>query len=155
MTIRPATPDDVPQVQPLVARICSLHRSWDPVRFGFKENPETIYRAWLTARANDPRSPFFVAEREGRIIAYIVGSVEAEIPIYWMPECGWLHDLWVDEGYRNEGVGRQLVMLSIETFKQAGVSQVRLQTAQANNVGRQLFEACGFRVCTQEMLIEI
>jgi GNAT superfamily N-acetyltransferase len=155
MIFRAAKVEDVPQVQTLVASICAVHRKWDPTRFGFKDNPERIYHHWLIDRLHDPRSPFFVAEREGRIVAYIVGSVEHEIPIYVLSEVGWIHDLWVEEEYRNEGIARQLVMLSVELFKQNGVPQVRLQTAQANDVGRKLFESCGFRVSVQEMQLEL
>ncbi len=155
MIYRAATAEDVPQVQLLVKKICTLHQSWDAKRFGYKPCPEEIYRDWLVDRANDERSPFFVAERDGRLVAYLVGSIEVEIPIYWITECGWIHDLWVDEEYRHEGIARQLLMLSVEVFKKAGASQVRLQTAEANDVGRQFFSSLGFRVCTREMLLEL
>jgi ribosomal protein S18 acetylase RimI-like enzyme len=154
MTIRPATPEDVPQVLPLVKGICDLHESWDPVRFDFKDNVVEMYRLWLTERAKDERSVFIIAERDGKIVAYIVGTIEPEIPIYWQPECGWIHDIFVDENYRNEGIARQLVTLSVEKFTQLGVEQVRLNTAAVNETARELFKACGFRVSTIEMLIE-
>lgn len=155
MTLRPGTVDDVPGVLPLVGKISALHKSWDVARFNFKDNIEELYRGWLTKRVDDPRSVFLVAERDSEIVAYVVGTVEPEIPIFWVPECGWIHDIWVEPEYRNEGVARQLVMLSIEKFKQIGVKQVRLHTAAANDVGRELFKSCGFRPCVVEMLAEI
>lgn len=154
MDIRPATPDDVPAVLPLVARICALHQEWDAARFRTVEHPEQRYDGWLRQRATDPRSVFLVAERSGRIVGYIVGTIEKEIAIYWTPECGWVHDLWVDEAYRNEGLGRQMAMLLVERFKALGVKQIRLQTAAINDAARKLFTSCGFRVSTIEMLME-
>ncbi len=155
MEIRSATPEDVPQVQTLVAKICALHEQWDKDRFKTIQHPEKQYERWLIARSTDPRSVFLVAEHEAKIVAYIVCTIEKEIPIYWMPECGEIHDLWVDEEYRNEGLGKQLTMLTIERFKTLGVKQIRLTTAFANEVGRKLFESCGFRPSTIEMLTNL
>src|SRR5947208_642398 len=81
MEIASATVDDVPAVLPMVAKIAALHESWDPAKFGYKDHPEEMYRGWLKGRATDPRSVFLVARREGRPIAFLVGTVETEIPI--------------------------------------------------------------------------
>ena len=85
----------------------------------------------------------------------IVGTIEKPIPIYRIEHLGFIHDLWVDEQYRNEGLGRQMTMLAIEKFREMGVTQVRLETAAANDVARKLFESCGFRTATVEMLVEL
>lgn len=152
MEIRPAKPEDVPQVLPLVQKICDLHEHWDPERLKMKPNVAELYRNWMTQRATDPRSVFLVADHDGKIVAYVICTIEAEIPIYWTRECGFIHDLWVEEDYRNEGVARQLTMLTIERFKELGVKQIRLQTAVNNEIGRKLFESCGFRNSSIEML---
>jgi len=155
MQIRPATPDDVPQVLPMVRKICDLHRAWDPAKYSFIEGIEARYDGWLRKRAVDPRSVFLVAEREGRgLIAFLIATAEAEIPIYLLKEFGFIHDLWVEPDYRNEGIARQLVMLAIETFRNMGMQQIRLDTAKANEAARKLFESCGFRVSVIEMLWE-
>jgi ribosomal protein S18 acetylase RimI-like enzyme len=155
MDIRPATAEDVPDVLPMVVKTCALHESWDPAKYGFLPNPQDRYRRWLTQRADDPRSVFLVAQREGKIVAFLIGTVEAEIPIYRVKEFAFIHDLWVEEEYRNEGIARQMVMLAIERFKGMGVSQVRLDTAAANEPARKLFASCGFRLSTMEMLMEL
>lgn len=155
MTLRPATTADVPAVLPLARRINQLHQDWDRERFGLREDFLLSYEPWLHRRVNDPQSVFFVAEVSGAIVAYLVGTVMDEVPIYWMPRCGWIHDIWVEPDYRNEGVGRQLMTLAIEKYRAAGITQLRLQTAAANDVARQLFAQCGFRPCTVEMLMQL
>lgn len=155
MQIRPATVDDVPAVIPMVAKICALHESWDPAKYGFLDNPSEMYRGWLRSRALDPRSVFLVAEREQRLVGFLIATTEKEIPIYRLSEFGFIHDLWVDEAYRNEGVARQMVMLAVERFREIGVKQIRLDTAQKNDAARGLFHRCGFRVSTIEMLMEL
>jgi ribosomal protein S18 acetylase RimI-like enzyme len=155
MEIRPATAEDVPGVLPMVEKICALHESWDPAKYGFLPNPSAKYSRWLTARASDPRSVFLVADHESRPIAFLIGTVETEIPIYRLKEFGFIHDLWVEENYRHEGIARQMVMLAIEKFRAMNVPQIRLDTAAANEAARKLFTACGFRPSTIEMLVEL
>jgi ribosomal protein S18 acetylase RimI-like enzyme len=155
MTLRPATQLDVPAVLPMVAKIAALHENWDPQRYDYREHPEKMYDGWLRARANDDRSVFLVAEREGKIVAFLIATIEGTIPIYRLRETGFIHDLWVEPEYRNEGIGRQMAMLAIEKFREKGVKQVRLETAAANEAARSLFKSCGFRVSSIEMLCEI
>ncbi|CAN5575788.1 GNAT family N-acetyltransferase [soil metagenome] len=155
MQIRPATAADVPGVLPMVEKICALHESWDPAKYGMLPNPAARYRRWLTAQAGDPTSVFLVAEREEKLVAFLIATTDSEIPIYRVDQYGFIHDLWVEELYRNEGVARQMVMLAVERFKQIGVTQVRLETASQNDIGRSLFAACGFRTSAVSMLLEI
>jgi len=155
MDIRPATSSDVPHVLPMVEKICALHEAWDPAKYGMLPNPAERYRRWLTSQTSNPTSVFLVAEREDKLVAFLIATTENEIPIYRIDRYGFIHDLWVEELYRNEGIARQMVMLAVERFKTIGVTQVRLETASQNEVARQLFAACGFRPSTVSMLLEI
>jgi ribosomal protein S18 acetylase RimI-like enzyme len=155
MTIRPATPLDVPAVLPMVARLATLHENWDPQRYDYRSNAEKMYDGWLRARSVDDRSVFLVAEREGKIVAFLIATIDETIPIYRLQEVGFIHDLWVEAAYRHEGIGRQITMLAIEKFREKGVTQIRLETATANEAARSLFNSCGFRVSSIEMLLEI
>ena len=161
MTIRPATPADVPAVLSMVDQLAALHERWDAARYDYKPHPSQMYRRWLASRATDPESVFLVADHERLVsdvpflVGFIVGTVEESIPIYRTPRFGFVHDLFVAEDYRNEGIGRQLAMMAIEKFREIGVPQVRLETAAANEAARKLFASVGFRVSTMEMLVEV
>jgi ribosomal protein S18 acetylase RimI-like enzyme len=157
MQIRPARAEDVPAVLPMVEKLCKLHETWDPAKYSFLPNIPQMYDQWLRERAGHRRSVFLVAESEQpkKIVGFVIGTVEREIPIYRLKEYGFLHDLWVEPEYRNEGAARQMVMLAIEKFKEIGVEQVRLDTAAENEAARRLFAACGFRESVREMLIEL
>jgi ribosomal protein S18 acetylase RimI-like enzyme len=161
MVIRPARPEDVPGVLPMVARICAFHEALDPAKYGFLPHPERMYAGWLVSRAKDRRSVFLVAEREASggepavLVGFLVAEIEGEIGIYRLKEYGFVHDVWVEPAYRNEGLARQLVMLAVERFREIGVAQVRMDVASRNEPARRLFEACGCRASTVEMLIEL
>lgn len=161
MTIRPATPADVPAVSKMVDKIAELHERWDPARYDYKPNPGQMYRRWLTARATDPNSVFLVADHERLmadvpfLVGFLVGTIEQPIPIYRIEKFGFIHDLWVEEDYRHEGIARQMTMLAIERFREVGCAQVRLETAAANEPARKLFASCNFRPASIEMLVEL
>ena len=164
MLIRPATPDDVPLVLPMVAKIAALHESWDSAKYPYRENVSEMYRGWLTTRTKDPKSVFLVAQRDPGppasadgfpLVAFLVGTVEREIPIYRLDQFGFIHDVWVEPDYRHEGVARQMTMLAIERFREIGVKQIRLDTSAKNDAARALFASCGFRESTREMLMEL
>ncbi|BAY76405.1 acetyltransferase, GNAT family protein [Nostoc linckia NIES-25] len=162
MLIRPASLSDVPAVLPMVAKICALHESWDSAKYGFLTHPEQRYEKWLTRLANSDgsdasslRSVFLVSENQGQLVGFLVATIEREIPIYRLQEFAFIHDLWVEPEYRQNGIARQMVMQAVERFSQIGVKQIRLDTANANEASRRLFASCGFRISTIEMLREL
>jgi ribosomal protein S18 acetylase RimI-like enzyme len=155
MEVRTATLDDVPSVLPMVDKIAAMHEKLDPAKYAYLENVGSMYEGWLQERAEDPRSVFLVADAGEKLAGFLIATVNSEIPIYRIEEYGFIHDLWVEEDYRHEGVARQMVTLALEKFKEIGVEQVRCDTANANTVARSLFERCGFRPSTVEMLIEL
>jgi ribosomal protein S18 acetylase RimI-like enzyme len=158
MEIRPATADDVPAVLPMVRKIAAMHEKLDPAKYSFRSDPGEMYRNWLRKRTSDPHSVFLVADAGPnplKIVGFLIATVEQEIPIYRLEEMGFIHDLWVEEEYRHEGIGRQLVMMAVERFRDMGVKQIRCDTAWANEPARALFISCGFRPSTVEMLIEL
>ncbi len=162
MLIRPATPYDVPAVLPMVAKICALHESWDAAKYGFISNPDRSYERWLLNHTTNPLSVFLVAEIDGhshqespQLVAFLVATVEREIPIYRLDKFAFIHDLWVEPEYRQHGIARQMVIQTIERCKKMGIKQIRLDTATVNEAARRLFSSSGFRVSTMEMLIEL
>lgn len=157
MLIRPATPEDVPAVLPMVAAVCAMHERLDPARYTMLPDVAERYRRWLPMRATDPRSVFLVAEADdaASLAGFLVAAIEKSIPIYRLDEFAFIHDMWVEPAFRRHGVARALVEAAIERFRAMGVPQARLETAAGNEAARRLFESCGFRVGTIDMLREL
>lgn len=156
MLIRPAIAADVSAILPLVRSLCDLHEARDPDRFKVLPDVLERYARWLPERAADPRSVLLVAERrDGSLAGFTVGTVEPEIPIFWIPECGMIHDVWVEPADRRRGVALALVEAAVERFRSIGVAQVRLHTAAFNDPARAVFARAGFRPCVVEMLLPL
>src|SRR5438105_1639940 len=105
MNIRPATPEDVPAVLPMVGKIAAFHEQLDPAKYAVRGDPVKAYDRWLFARAKDPRSVFLVADsalanEPAKLVGFLVAGVQDEIPIYQITENGFIYDLWVEESYR-------------------------------------------------------
>lgn len=162
MLIRPASPTDIPTLLPLIAKICALHQSWDPAKYGFLPDPEVRYESWLNRLIHNQRDLCLVAEDDDRptpnhpkLAGFLIATIEREVPIYTLKEFGFIHDLWVEADYRRTGIARQMVMQTLNHFAHLGIQQLRLDTAMANEAARSLFISCGFRPSVVELLIEL
>lgn len=158
MRVRPANSADIPAILPMIAQICALHQAWDPAKYRFLPNPERSYAGWLEELIQKPRDLCLVAEEGSEspmLVAFLIATVEREIPIYQLKHYGFVHDLWVEEAYRQRGIAQQMVQRTIDHFTQLGIQQIRLDTAMPNEAARKLFATCGFRASTVEMLMEL
>lgn len=159
MRFRPGTADDIPRLMPFVAALYELHAGWDAAKYAPRPGFEAGYARWLAARVADPDSVLLVATAEDADdappVAFLVAEVLDEIPVFLLTRYGFIHDLWVDGTYRNEGVARQLVTLATERFKAMGVTQVRAEVAAANTAATGLMTACGLRPAATTMIAEI
>ena len=155
MIIRSAQLTDIPDLLPMIAKICAMHENWDIAKYGFLPNPEKRYESWLKRLIQNSRDLCLIAEVDQQQIGFLIGTIEQEIPIYRLKEYAFIHDLWIEPEYRRSGIAKQLVQRSINHFRQLEIAQIRLDTAQINEAARQLFAECGFRISTIEMLIEL
>ena len=74
----------------------------------------------------DPRTAFFVAEEQGRILGYLHAQIETNDPIYDPQKYGMIVDLIVNEDRRREGIGTRLLEYCKEWFVSQGLSEYRI-----------------------------
>jgi ribosomal protein S18 acetylase RimI-like enzyme len=55
-----------------------------------------------------------------------------------------LEDLYVREGARGAGIGRELVVAALDRARQRGCGRVKLDTNEGNRAARALYESLGF-----------
>jgi predicted N-acetyltransferase YhbS len=77
----------------------------------------------------------FVAERQGRVVGSVTTCQFGSV--------GWVAMLLVEKAQRGAGIGRALLMRSLEHLESRGARSVRLD---ATALGRPLYESLGFRV---------
>ena len=140
---------------PVVARQIAFHEQLDPARFAAQPDAADRYRGWLARVAEDPTGVYLVAEENGLVFGFLLGVLQAEYRMYRVGRVGFIHELWVDDDHRRQGAGRALVLDAKARFKALDAQQVRLDTSAYNERAQRLFEACGFRPSTIEMLAEL
>ncbi len=57
---------------------------------------------------------------------------------------GYIHHLAVDEKYRRQGIGRQLVKRSLGTLRQTGIQKCHLFIFHLNQAGIDFWRSCGW-----------
>jgi ribosomal protein S18 acetylase RimI-like enzyme len=94
---------------------------------------------WYVGRHAD--GFFLVAEREGRMLGYVVGEIRAWE--FGTPPSGWIFAIGVSPGDRLHGLGTTLVEALCERFRKAGVTQVRTMLAKDAHLLMSFFRSLG------------
>jgi ribosomal protein S18 acetylase RimI-like enzyme len=95
-------------------------------------------RSDLRAFLSLTRAETIVAEGEGRIVAFVLGSRRRHAD-------GHVITLDVAAGVRRHGVGRRLLVELEGRFRAAGVRRVRLETAVTNTSAIAFYEGLGYQ----------
>src|SRR5262245_1156028 len=155
MTIRPLAEDDWPRVGELAELLVRKHHAFDPARF---IHPDTlradVYTSRVSAELAGGAMMVRVADVDGRIVGYVFAGVEPESWKELRHAAGYVHDLVVDEAYRQTGVGGALLASALEWFDARGVARIMLWTAPQNVGAQRLFHRAGFRPTMIEMTLD-
>lgn len=156
VTIRRATPSDVPVLGKLAASLVRAHHEFDPQRF-LPESPETAsrYGSFIGTQLEDADVAVLVAEQSGVVIGYVYTAVEGYDYMSLRGPAGVLHDIVVDPDHRNKGVGRMLLDAALAFLKSRRAPRAVLSTAAHNESAQRLFEQAGFRRTMIEMTAEL
>ena len=154
ITIRPAAKSDEAALGHMGAALMRLHHASDPRRFILTDRPEAGYGRFLVSQLADPDYAVLVAERSDEIVGYAFAGIE---PTSWRDlrgPCGFIHDVYVHEGERQRGAGRELVRAAIAWIQSRGMSQVVLWRKSDNDAAQHLFAGLGFRQTMIEMTLD-
>jgi ribosomal protein S18 acetylase RimI-like enzyme len=156
LRVRPARPGDLQALGRLGADLMRSHYAYDRQRFMPPgAHPEHGYASFLGSLLDRSDVAIFVAEVAGAVAGYVYAGVE---PISWKElrdECGYVHDLVVDDAHRGRGVGTLLMEAALGWMKERGLPRVVLCTAQSNDGAQRLFAHLGFRRTMIEMTREL
>jgi ribosomal protein S18 acetylase RimI-like enzyme len=156
LSIRPARPEDAPALGRMGAALVRMHHAYDPRRFmAPEEDLESGYRWWLSRELKREGAVVLVAERDSAVVGYVYATVEGRDWNALLDAHGELHDIWVDESVRGEGVGGLLAEELVRQLGARGVPRVILMTASRNEAARRLFERLGWRPTMVEMTREV
>lgn len=89
---------------------------------------------------------------------YTVFDREQAVGLIWLSvnsndpaKSGFISELYVDEGWRGKGYGRQAMLLIEEKARELGLKSIGLHVFGVNQAARNLYEAVGYEITSLNM----
>ena len=149
--VRLAKETDLDRINEIRAQVSALHAAGRPDIFkpGFCRELQD----WARELLRDEYSDILVAERDGVIcgmasVEYLIRPESAycrERKTYYVTEFG------VDEAYRRQGVGRELLEFMRKDAGERGFSKMELDAWTFNESALKFYESVGFQTFRQFM----
>ncbi|WP_313000035.1 GNAT family N-acetyltransferase [Chryseobacterium gleum] len=99
---------------------------------------------FLQERLERKDSEIFVAEENGKLTGFVqlypIFS-STRMQRYWL-----LNDLYINEKHRGKGYSKELIEASKELCRSSNACGILLETGKSNDIGNQLYPACGFEL---------
>jgi len=145
ITVRPAAPRDQDALARLWQALVDYHVQLDERLPRAANGAATRYAERLLRRTQrDGRACAYVAEVEGQVVGYVLGSViDLHPDLFERREAGFIADLFVAPAHRRQGIARRLVETLNAWFAAQGVQMVEWSVAAANAEGLRFWEALG------------
>ena len=122
--IRPAKPSDLLRLNELQQKLIEFERQFDKK---IKRSGAYYYLIEQILKSND--SKIFVAERSGKIIGCGLAQIRKDESNWTINETyGHIDLMFVEEGYRNQGFGRKIMIELINWLKSKGIDEIRLKS---------------------------
>jgi ribosomal protein S18 acetylase RimI-like enzyme len=155
VTVRAAEARDMPAIADLAGKLVRQHFAFDAQRFMLIPNVEAGYARFFNSQLASPETLILAAELDGAVIGYAYARLEPKDWNNLLDACGALHDIFVAESARRQGVARRLLEAVRDRLKAKGAPRVVLHTASKNQSARAFFAALGFRETMIELTSEL
>jgi GNAT superfamily N-acetyltransferase len=142
--IRKAKKSDLPVIRKLLEELTNAMADTECIDI------RIALRTWEHL-LKDARSHFLVAATKGTPVGFIHFTVRQTV-LHRSPSA-LIDELVVTKEYQGKGIGKQLVLATIEKCKQLGCCEVEVSTEKTNVKARKFYKKCGFN--KREILFEV
>ncbi len=91
------------------------------------------------------KNKYFLAEEDGRIFGFIGGEIKIGSGFFKNKRIGAIHALFVEEKYRNKGIGAELIKKFISWLKMKKAEIAELAVSSNNSAAIKLYKNIGFK----------
>ncbi|WP_292008172.1 GNAT family N-acetyltransferase [Chryseobacterium sp.] len=125
--------------------LAQLAQLFDQYRiFYHKESDEKGAERFLKERIENKDAEIFVAIQDDKLVGFVQLYPlfsSTRMSRYWL-----LNDLYINENYRGKGYSKELIEEAKELCKSSKAAGILLETSKTNDIGNQLYPACGFEI---------
>jgi GNAT superfamily N-acetyltransferase len=155
--IRDAREEDLPAVGQLAGRLVRMHHDYDRARWLLVEGVEAGYARYFRSQLGSPGTIILVAEDEesGELVGYAYAGLEERSWADLRDACGRLHDVFVVERARRQGLARAMLLECLRRLTALGAPLAVTTTAWQNETSHALLRSLGFRPAVLELVKEL
>jgi len=151
IVVRRAHEGEIERAAELAARLVRMHHEVDPDRFFLPERVEQGYSWWFGQELARSAAVVLVALSGKDLLGYSYGALEDRDWNMLLDQHGAIHDIYVLERARKQGVGARLLDAMITELEALGAPRILLSTMVSNEAAQRLFRTRGFRPTMLEM----
>lgn len=142
--IRLAEAADAERIGELWAEMVAYHAELDARTFRPAKAGAELYATGILSRLNDADARVLVVEIKGEVVGFVNGVIANITTEMFMPlRCGLLSDIYLKEGYRRQGIGRQLVERLTLWFRVQGVRTFEWHVSARNHEALAFWKSIG------------
>jgi ribosomal protein S18 acetylase RimI-like enzyme len=145
LTIRPAKPDDRPQLRRAIIELQDYERLRHATRLPGEQIADA-YLDWMQLQA-EATGIVLVAESSGTFVGFVAGWVEETANIAETPDSnrfGYISDICVHPEFRGQRVAAKLLSSIERHLSRSGVRRLRINALAVNTSARASYEHAGF-----------
>lgn len=137
--VQRAEENDFAEIQKLFRKMFDVFFEDQNVEYPYTERG-IIY---LGDRINNGFS--FVARVDGRIVGFIMGSIQRALSFKTYDKYGFIENMYVEEEHRKNGIGKMLILEFIEMCKGLNISHIQTDS-DANQSLINFYTGIGFKI---------
>jgi ribosomal protein S18 acetylase RimI-like enzyme len=143
MKIRKATPKDFQKLKEIKTEFFLWECKMDD-----RVNPDYAKRnlgVRLGINLRQKNVVFFIAEDNGKIVAYAGAQIEKNYPPNVEKFRGHLFNLYVRKEYQSKGIGTKLIKKVLAWFKEKKITDLKIMVYSKNEGAHKLYERMGYK----------
>lgn len=158
LTIRKAGKGDLPGIvkmsRKLLLHIINLEKERSRNKF-FSLDEEKADKAWRSYHAKnitDKKALFLVAFDGKKPVGMALGKIVKLPPVFKQKEKGFIHELFVEEAYRDRKIGKAFIQRMEKFFKEKGVKTSQIKAESFNTEALAKYKHLGYNDFRVELI---
>jgi ribosomal protein S18 acetylase RimI-like enzyme len=120
-------------------------RKISTIDFEMVKNASEIWIRFYETHVRSSNKKAIVAEEDGRVVGYLLGSIEKRSPIFKTTHIAFISDAGVTRERRNRGIGTKLVKEFVAWAKEKRMKYITLSVIPDNELEVKFWRKHGFK----------